>query len=205
MPNARKLVLQMQVSVDGFIGRRDSGAAWQLWDWCDDCPWDGDLIRQFNAFFETVDCILLSRPMAAGYAAHWAGIARRLGDRPEFAFASRICNTRKIAFSQVRAGLLEAPEVEVADRPLKDFVEALRRGPGGTIVAFGGEAFASSLVAENLVDEYQFYVNPAALGAGRRIFDPARGVTRLELIDASSYRCGIIVQRYQPFERQDPS
>jgi hypothetical protein len=48
-------------------------------------------------------------------------------------------------------------------------------------------------------------VNPAALGAGRRIFDPSRGVTRLELIDASSYRCGIIVQRYQPFERQDPS
>ncbi|HEY0523092.1 MAG TPA: hypothetical protein VGD08_06875 [Stellaceae bacterium] len=86
----RKLVLQMQVSVDGFIGRRGEGDAWQFWDWSDACPWDADLRGRFNEFFETIDCILLSRPMAAGYVAHWADIALRLGDTPDFAFGSRI-------------------------------------------------------------------------------------------------------------------
>jgi dihydrofolate reductase len=194
----RKLVLQMQVSVDGFVGRCGEGDAWQLWDWSDACPWDADLRGRFNGFFETIDCILLSRAMAAGYVAHWADIALRLGDTPDFKFASRIGSARKIAFSRGAVSEPRAPGVELADRPLAEFVQVLKQEPGGTIVAFGGEDFARSLVDADLVDEYQFYVNPAAIGAGRTIFDWSRSVTPLELIEATPHRCGIIVQRYRP-------
>jgi hypothetical protein len=38
-------------------------------------------------------------------------------------------------------------------------------------------------------------VNPAVVGAGRSIFRQAR---RLQLIDATAYDCGIVVQRYRP-------
>jgi hypothetical protein len=51
----------MQVSVDGFVGRRGEGDAWQLWDWSDACPWDADLRGRFNGFFEIINCILLNR------------------------------------------------------------------------------------------------------------------------------------------------
>src|SRR5258706_4261002 len=142
----RKLVLQMQVSVDGFVGRNGDGVEWQLWNWGDVCPWDEDLQARFNAFFETVDSVLLSRPMAAGYTAHWADIATRLCSSPTFRFASLNGSARKIAFSRDPSSPRPATTVELADRPLAEFIEGLKNEPGKTIVAFGGQDFAKSLV-----------------------------------------------------------
>jgi dihydrofolate reductase len=45
------------------------------------------------------------------------------------------------------------------------------------------------------VDEYVLTVHPVALGSGKRIFT---GQTSLELIDAKTYRSGVIRARYQP-------
>jgi dihydrofolate reductase len=197
----RKLVLQMQVSVDGFVGRTGEGDEWQLWNWGDVCPWDENLQARFNTFFETIDCVLLSRPMAAGYSAHWADIATRLGNSATFKFASLIGSARKIAFSRDPSSPRPAPTVELADRPLAEFIEGLKNEPGKTIVAFGGEDFARSLVHAELVDEFQFYVNPAAIGTGRTIFHGMTSTMPLELIGATSYPCGIVLQRYCPRPR----
>ena len=38
----RKLILQMQMSVDGFVGS-DEDRRWQLWEWGDDSAWDEQL------------------------------------------------------------------------------------------------------------------------------------------------------------------
>ena len=35
----KKLILQMQMSVDGFVGA-DDDHHWQLWEWGDGCAWD---------------------------------------------------------------------------------------------------------------------------------------------------------------------
>jgi len=58
----RKLVLQMQISVDGRVAS-DEGEPWQVWGWGNEWPWDESLKRDFNATLATVGCILLSRPM----------------------------------------------------------------------------------------------------------------------------------------------
>ena len=44
----RRLWLQMQMSVDGFMAAHDPAGRWTLWEWGPDCPWDGELVRQFN-------------------------------------------------------------------------------------------------------------------------------------------------------------
>jgi dihydrofolate reductase len=41
---------------------------------------------------------------------------------------------------------------------LVEEVKALKSESGRDMIAFGGAGFASSLVANDLVDEYQFYV-----------------------------------------------
>ena len=45
----RKLVLQMQISVDGYVGHAGGGPQWQVWDWGPECPWDDALKARFNA------------------------------------------------------------------------------------------------------------------------------------------------------------
>ncbi|MBW8858880.1 MAG: dihydrofolate reductase family protein [Caulobacter sp.] len=68
---------------------------------------------------------------------------------------------------------------------------------GDDIAVFGGAGFASALIAAGLVDEFQFYINPAVLGGGARIFDQA-GFDKLSLLGSKAYECGVVVSRYAP-------
>ena len=75
-------------------------------------------------------------------------------------------------------------------------VNALKRRIEGDIIVFGGVGFASALVAAGLVDEFQLFANPAAVGAGRSIFGQRPDGLKLQLLEATAYDCGIVVNRY---------
>lgn len=193
----RKLVLQMQMSVDGYLGRKGQGPEWQVWDWGKNCKWDEKLILSFNRFFEEVDCILLGRNLIeGGYLEHWSEMAKLYPAQPEFAFAQRITDVRKIVISH---SLTESrwPRTEIAMLPLADEVRKLKAENGNTIVAFGGIGLAASLIESGVVDEFQFYVNPVALGDGLTIFKEDSLSTIFTLLGAQGYECGIVVNRYE--------
>ncbi|MDX8433700.1 deaminase [Mesorhizobium sp. M4B.F.Ca.ET.215.01.1.1] len=195
----KKLILQMQMSVDGFVGA-DEDHRWQLWEWGDDSDWDDALKQDFNAVFETVDTILLSRKMAEeGYLTHWGNAARKFPKDRFYAFAQRIVEAQKVVLSdRLRTSRWERTRVASGDLPRE--VNALKVGEGGNIAVFGGAGFASALIAARLVDEFQFFINPAVLGSGRRIFDQG-GFARLKLIGSKAYACGMVVNRYAPTGR----
>jgi dihydrofolate reductase len=193
----RKLILQMQISVDGYVGRADEGPGWQLWDWGDDCPWDDALKAEFNAFFVAADTILLGRKTAPGYLAHWAEFAEKHPRRADFAFARRINDIRKIVFSRSLT-TSPWPSAELAARPLVEELDHLKAQAGGNIIAFGGAGFAAELIDADLVDEFQFYTNPIALHEGLSIFEKKGIDVDLELVSARSYDCGIVVSKYAP-------
>jgi dihydrofolate reductase len=193
----RKLILQMQVSVDGYVGRPGEGPGWQLWDWGDDCPWDEALMAEFNAFFQAADTILLGRKTAEGYLAHWAEFAEKHPRRADFAFARRINAIRKLVFSRTLK-VSRWPSAELAAGALVDELDHLKAQPGGNIITFGGAGFAAELIDADLVDEFQFYTNPIALHEGLSIFEKKGIDVDLELLSAKPYDCGIIVSRYAP-------
>ena len=45
----RKLSLQVQTSVDGYVGRAGEGPDWQVWNWGPECPWNEPLKARFNS------------------------------------------------------------------------------------------------------------------------------------------------------------
>ncbi|MBZ9761465.1 dihydrofolate reductase family protein [Mesorhizobium sp. CA8] len=192
----KKLILQMQMSVDGFVGA-DEDRRWQLWDWGDDSAWDEELKQDFNAIFETIDTILLSRKMAEeGYLSHWGNAAKKYSKDPFYAFARRIVDAEKVVASdKLRVSRWERTRVVSGDLPRE--VHRLKQGEGGNVAVFGGAGFASALVAAALVDEYHLFINPAVLGSGRRIFDKG-GFGRLELLGSKPYASGMVVSRYAP-------
>jgi dihydrofolate reductase len=191
----RKLILQMQTSVDGYVGRAGGGPDWQVWDWGDDCPWDEKLKAEFNKFFYDADTILLSRKIVEGYIAHWSAMTEQHAGASDFAFARRIMDARKIVFSKKLTDG-EWPKAELANKPLVDQVDELKSQKGGNIVAFGGAGFASSLIADDLVDEFQFYANPIALRKGLSIFADKGVDSDLELLSVTPYDCGVAVSKY---------
>jgi dihydrofolate reductase len=194
----RRLILQMQVSVDGYVAAVQPGLHWQIWNWGDHWPWDDALKRDFNTIFDSIDGILLSRKMVEeGYLEHWARVASRFPSDPNYAFAKKITDVSKVVVSsQLKAS--RWARTEVIKGGLIDEVNALKRRPGGPLITFGGVGFASSLVAADLVDEFQFFVNPTAVSEGYSIFHQPREGLRFELIRSDSYGCGMVVNRYRP-------
>ena len=190
----RKLILQMQMSIDGFVGA-DGDHDWQVWGWGDDNGWDEELKRDFNAHFQSVDTILLSRKMAdEGYLSHWGNAAKRYPQDPFYAFAQRIIDVQKVVPSdRLEESRWERTVVTSGDLPRE--VGTLKAEEGDNIAVFGGAGFASALIVAGLVDEFQFYINPASLGGGTRIFDQA-GFGKLRLLGSKAYECGIVVNRY---------
>ena len=192
----RKLILQMQMSVDGFVGA-DGAHDWQVWGWGDGNRWDEALKSDFNAHFQSIDTILLSRKMAEeGYLSHWGNAAKRYPRDPFYAFAQRIVDVQKVVPSdRLKQSRWERTQVTSGNLPRE--VGRLKAEEGGAIGVFGGAGFASALIAAGLVDEFQLYINPAALGGGSRIFDQA-GFHKLCLLGSKAYECGIVVSRYAP-------
>ena len=86
----------------------------------------------------------------------------------------------------------------LASGAMMEEMTALKLRIEGDILAFGGVGFASALVAAGLVDEFQLFVNPAAVGVGRSIFSQLPHGLRLELLDSDAFECGIVVSRYVP-------
>lgn len=193
----RKMILQMQMSIDGFLGRKGQGPKWQQWDWGKDCTWDEKLIQALNDTLEDVDCILLGRNiLEGGYLEHWTEMAKLYPANPEFAFAKRIVDVRKVVISRTLAKS-KWPRTEIAKLPLAEEVRRLKAEVGKTIIAFGGVGLAASLIESDAIDEFQFYINPVALNEGLTIFNKTDVDTKLCLLGTQGYDCGIVVNRYR--------
>ncbi|MET3900254.1 dihydrofolate reductase [Devosia sp. UYZn731] len=190
-----KLILQMQMSVDGFVGG-DGQHRWQLWDWVGECPWDDELKRDFNATLASIGTILLSRKLAEqGYLTHWANAAKKFPRDSFYAFAQQITCVQKVILSRT----LETSawnRTRIAKGDIANAVEGLKRNDDGDIIAFGGAGLAASLIAARMVDEYQLFINPAVLTTGERLFDTT-GFQNLDLVGSKSYDCGMVVNRYK--------
>lgn len=78
---------------------------------------------------------------------------------------------------------------------------ARRAKPGKGLGVPGGTRTAQTFVRLGLVDEYVLTVHPIALSNGKRVFT---GKTGLELIDAKTYRSGVIRARYRASRYRPP-
>jgi dihydrofolate reductase len=190
------LTLQMQTSVDGYVAAARPELQWTVWDWGPEWTWDDDLKRDFNAAFGPIDTILLSRKMAEeGYVDHWTRTAEAHADDPRYAFARRVVELPKVVVTS-RPMESRWPRTTIASGALVEQVHAVK--DQGRAICFGGAGFASALVRHGLVDEYQLYVNPTAVGAGTSVFATLADPLSLMPIGTRAYDCGIVVNRFRP-------
>jgi dihydrofolate reductase len=89
-------------------------------------------------------------------------------------------------------------ESRIARGELGEEIAALKREPGNDLMAHGGATFAPALSRAGLVDEYRLVIQPAALGAGLRLFGELRAPLFLELVEAHTYPTGAAIHVYRP-------
>jgi dihydrofolate reductase len=64
-------------------------------------------------------------------------------------------------------------------------------------VVYGSGSRVSALLRLGLIDEYQLYVHPVAIGAGKALFGGLAGAQRMKLTDVTTFSSGVVLLVYQ--------
>jgi dihydrofolate reductase len=185
----RKLKLQMQITIDSFVAGANGEMDWMVFDW------DDEMKNYVNEITEPVDCIILGRKLAQGFIPSWTSLT----SNPETAdsFAHKMVDTPKIVFSRTLENV-EWKNTKLAKGDSVQEITQLKEQTGKDIIVYGGGSFVSFLIMEGLIDEYNLFVNPVALGKGMTIFNNLEDKLNLTLVKSKAFDCGIVLLCYEP-------
>jgi dihydrofolate reductase len=174
----RKLILSMQVSLDGYVEGPNGDMSWMQTD--NDNEWD-DMFENL----QSVDLFLVGAGMWTGYRDYWKqALADPNFSADEVKYAKLAEKTQHIIFSKTLKNTgWENATINNGD--LATEVKKLKEQPGRDIMTFGGAAFAASLVDSGLVDEYRLTINPAILGGGKSFFHHLKNNHKLQLVNVN--------------------
>jgi len=185
----RKLKLQVQMSVDGYIAGPNGEMDWLVWNW------DDKLKEYVNELTESVDSILLGRKMAEGFISHWSDVMTK-PDHPDYVFAKKMIEIPKVVFTKT-LNKSEWVNTDIATGDLTDEINKLKRQNGKDIIVYGGASFDSSLIKAGLIDEFYLFVNPAAIGNGMTIFKDLNEMLKFTLAKSIPFDCGVVLLHYK--------
>jgi dihydrofolate reductase len=191
----RRLKLQVQISVDGFVSTGPNDEQhWVTWAW-------EEIRSHVLALFDSCDTILIGRKLAVDYIPYWQDVNTRPDD-PMHEVGERIVRAKKVVFTKTidpaDAVVTTWQNTQLATGDLVKEVNALKQQPGKDLIVYGGNSFVSDLIKEGLIDEFHLFVNPVALGHGGAIFNGLVHYKNLQLKDAKVYDCGIVLLHYEP-------
>jgi dihydrofolate reductase len=198
----RELILKMFMSLDGFVGSSDGNPAGLM-------PPPDPVGKAWNAAraWDTSLHVVGSNTFRM-----WAGYWPTVADE----FAAPLNQIPKAVFSKQGSAILEAaravqakpealqPGAEswgqayVASGDLVEEVTKLKAQDGKPMFAYGGATFARSLIAHDLIDQFELAIIPIVLGQGLSIFNALTHPRRLTLVSSKAFPAGTIVNSYRP-------
>jgi dihydrofolate reductase len=183
----RKLKLQVQMSIDGCIAGPNNEMDWLIRD--------SKNLKYIHEIAESVDTILLGRKMTDEFISYWADVMNKPDD-PMYAFAKKMIEIPKVVFTKT-LNKSKWVNTELAKGDLKDEITKLKTQNGKDILVYGGASFDSSLIKENLIDEFYLFVNPIVMGNGKNIFKDIKEIQKLSLIESKVFDYGLVLLHYE--------
>jgi dihydrofolate reductase len=162
---------------------------WLVWDW------DEKLKEYVNKLHMSIDTILLGRKMTNEFISYWNNVLNKPDD-PEYIFAKKMIETPKIVFSKT-LNRSEWPNTDIATGDLNEEIAKLKNQNGKDIIVYGGASFDSSLIKENMIDEFYLFINPVAIGNGKTIFKDLKETRKLSLVESITFDSGIVLLHYE--------
>ncbi|MBL0131455.1 MAG: dihydrofolate reductase family protein [Chitinophagaceae bacterium] len=185
----RKLKLQVQITVDGFIAGQNGEMHWMHF------PWTDDIINYVREITEPVDTILLGRKLAEGFIPHWEKVAKNPSD-PEFEGGLKYSTTPKVVFTKTLDKSIWDKTV-LANGDLVEEVTKIKNQEGHDIIVYGGGTFVTSLINAGLIDEFNLFINPSVIGTGMTIFKGINTRQNMILKTTQQFDCGIALLCYE--------
>lgn len=178
----RTVVLQMGVSLDGFVAGPGGNHDWGL-------PGEHPDVTAWKlASLGRVGTHIMGRTTYQEMAGHWPSATDD--------YAQSMNSVPKVVFSRTLTRADWAGST-VARGDLAEEIAALRQQPGGDIMAHGGAAFVQALSRQRLIGEYRLVIRPVALGGGLPLFKDLPAPLPLNLHAATTYPDGTAIHVYR--------
>jgi dihydrofolate reductase len=184
----RRLKLQMQMTINGYVAGPNGENDWMTWN-----P-DDEFLAFLVSLIDSSDTLVLGRKTAEGIIPFWEDMAKK---NPVHPFAKKIVDIPKVVFTKT-LDKSTWNNTTLAKEDIAEEIAKLKKQNGKDILVFGGAGFVSSLIKEKLIDEYHLIVNPTAIGNGMTIFNSLDEIQKFSPLQAKLYPGGKTVLSYKP-------
>jgi dihydrofolate reductase len=175
----RKLIESTLVSLDGVI---EAPERWANFD-AEDAASSMEQLGNYDAF-------VMGRVTYEKFFADWGHVA---GDPYSDLISAmpKYVASRSLTETTWNATLL-GPNPSNA-------IAQLKNQPGNDLIKYGTSRFDDTLVRDQLIDEFRFWIRPVVAGAGQRLFeDVDTSRLRLRLTDEKRLENGSVILTYAP-------
>ncbi len=192
----RKVVFFMMTTLNGLYERArwdvdPTGIDWHNTD------------EQFERFaadqLDQADTILFGRVTYQGMASYWP-TSEAIAADPEV--AEKMNALPKVVFSRTLEDVGWANSRLVRDDAAAE-VRRLKEQPGKDILILASSDLATTLAAEDLIDEYRIMVNPVFMGRGKSVLVGLAQDVSLELLGTRTFANGNVLLTYAPRPRPE--
>ncbi|MBO9572125.1 MAG: dihydrofolate reductase family protein, partial [Chitinophagaceae bacterium] len=143
----RKLIVSMNVSLDGYMSGNNSGLEWHFRSWTNDMT--GYARKQLSR----ADTILLGRNTYQTMSGYWPWQPPdNAFSKEDMAYAAMMNNFRKIVFSHSMKSS-SWKNTEIVNEDIQRYITGLKKQDGKDIIIFGSHQVIDKIIPLHLVDE----------------------------------------------------
>ena len=172
----RKIVLDLAVTLDGFIEGPNGEIDW--------CIMDDDM--NFEDFLSSIDTIFYGRVSYEMWKNYQPPTTASASEKALF---SDIHRKEKYVFSNTPNN--NEPVKYISDDIFEQVTE-IKKLPGKDIWLYGGAKLIKSFVDLNLIDNYRIAIHPTVLGSGKPLFENLQKRINLVLKEVNRFSSGVV-------------
>jgi len=187
----RKIIVSMNVTLDGFMAGTDGELDWHF-------PlWNDEMSIYFCDQLGKTDTILLGRVSYERMARYWPN---KTFTGIELEYADMMNNHNKVVFSQTLEYATWS-NTRLVRENISEEVLKMKRLPGKDMIIYGSGSIVRSFIQDGLIDEFQIWVHPVFIQHGVPMFRDMEENVHLRFVKARTFSSGVVILYYKPWEQ----
>ncbi len=187
----RKIIVSEFYTLDGLMSDPEDKMEWVLGSFNDEMgKYESDL-------YDSADTLLLGRTTYKLWEGYWPTAASNPAtSQGDIEMAHKINSITKIVFSHSMESV-EWNNSKLLKEIDPEEIIKMKQGKGKNILVIGSASIVQQLTNLGLIDEYHLLVHPVVLGSGKPLFKDIRQKHDLKLLEARTFKNGVVMLRYQ--------
>jgi dihydrofolate reductase len=183
----RQLIVSMNVTLDGFMAGPNCELDWHF------RSWTSEMAEILCEELHKADTLLLGRLTYTAMARYWpTKMLDHQFPREDLALAEMMHRYQKIVYSRTLA-TADWHNSKLLKSNLVREVTSLKKQNGKNIMVYGSGRLVAALMQAGLIDMYQLWLHPVALGQGRLLFTRKKSRLHLQVRQTRTFSSGVVL------------